>query len=515
MNKVKEELRNVLEDEQRFTAQSEQQVFEKIAQKKERHSKWKIPTIVASLATICALLFIFLPQMAEEQSATPVFDAFVFDDTMNVIVNMADVWQKGDILVAYSKKEEPSIVMTKYFVYEGEEWVQRYATTHDWESEYHWVKDNRLFSGVVHGSYIENVMLDDKIVIYLPEHSYWVGLAEEPVAHVKYVYEKDSPRKGSAERIAQKDEYSFDGYYPFVRVAPITQLEGTERMMYKSDNMARFNHDYSLYPIVVNPNATEIERGDIVRYINAEGEMVVSRIVGLPRERFEVKNGTVVIDDFVLNIDLSFAKVNGFMTIEDYKLAFKGQDVDLHAVSQVLHMDVDAINIGANEYVVVPDNWLRGKIELVKASAIRGTVLGYDKAAFEDEWSADELALYDTFKKSYDLDVLVGADPITIARLYSYAQMVGDDETEYELLTSREGHVQWTFETHMAEKEYAWPSDPISKVEFARELAEGEWIPTSEYEGYIKMEREDGEWLGFQMVQAENGAWEVGFLPIQ
>lgn len=31
----------------------------------------------------------------------------------------------------------------------------------------------------------------------------------------------------------------------------------------------------------------------------------------------------------------------------------------------------------------------------------------------------------------------------------------------------------------------------------------------------VKMEREDVEWRGFRMVQAENGAWEVGFMPIQ
>ena len=515
MNKIKEELRNVLEDEQRFTRESEQQVFEKMALRKGRRAKWKIPAVVAGFAAICILLFIFIPQAMDEQSATPVFDAFVFNDTMNVIVNMADVWQKHDILVAYSNKNEPSIVVTKYFVYEDKEWVQRYATAYDFESNYNWVKDDRLYTGEVHGNMIENVMLDDQIAIYLPEHSYWVGLAEESIAHVKHVYKKDSFGKGSAERIAQSVEYSFDGYYPYVRVAPIAQLAGTERMMYKSDNMHRWNQDYSLHQLVVNPNATDFERGDVVRYVNAEGEMIVSRIVGLPHERLEVKNGTVVIDDSVLNIDFSFAKVNGFMTIEDYKLAFKGQDVDLQAVSQVLHMDVDAIQSGAYEYVVVPDNWASGKIELVKASAIRGTVLGYDKAAFEDEWSADELALYDAFKKSYDLNVLVGADPITIARLYSYAQMIGDDETGYELLTSREGHVQWTFETHMAEKEYEQPVEPISEILFVKMLAKGEWIPTSEYEGYIRMEREDGKWIGFRMVQAENGAWEVGFMPIQ
>ena len=514
MNKVKEELRNVLEDEPRFTAQSEQQVFEKIAQKKERHSKWKIPAVVASFAAICALLFIFLPQTTEEQSTNPIVDVFVIDDTMDVIVNMVDVWQKHDALIAYTKKGQPTMVFTKYFVNEEGEWVQKYATTQDFEQEVNWVNDDRLYSGKVYTNNIYNVMLDDKIAIFIKDKIYWVGLADQPVAHVKYLHSDYSHMSGFVERVPQK--YSFNHHVlTYVPAAPITQLNGTERMMYKADNMDRGDQQYTKYPIVINPNVKEFERGEVVRYINSDGEMVVSRIVGLPNESFVIKNGTILIDQFLLDMDLGYAKVDGFLTYEDYERANKELDVNFKAVKEIFAMDFNEIKLGSGEYVVVPDNWKTGQIEVVKAPDMRGKVLGYDGSVLADEWTASELALYEAFKKEYDLDVLVGSDPITIARLWEYARLLSDYETEYQLLTSRDDHVYWSYEEHLQNKEFEVPVNPKEAIDYAEMLADGEWIQTTDYEGYIKMDRENGNWLGFQMVQAENGAWEVGFLPIQ
>jgi len=278
--------------------------------------------------------------------------------------------------------------------------------------------------------------------------------------------------------------------------------------------MDRRNHHYTKYPLVIDPSATEFEHGEVVRYVNDDGMMVVSRIVGLPHQRFAVRNGTVLINGTPLHQDIGYAKANGEFTIENYKSKYGNRSVNPEAMQDVFYMNVDEVKLGESEYVVVPDNWWRGKIEVISQNEILGKVLGYSPYAMTDEWTNSEIEVYKAFKENYDSSVLIGLEPVTIARLYMYTWLLGDRETQYHLLTTRPEFMQWSLEEHLSPDYQGAPTDPEYIIELAKKLNEGQFIETGPGQGYIQ-HGEGIDMIGFNLIQGENGAWQVAFMPMQ
>ncbi|MNJ80303.1 hypothetical protein D3C77_786370 [compost metagenome] len=79
--------------------------------------------------------------------------------------------------------------------------------------------------------------------------------------------------------------------------------------------------------------------------------------------------------------------------------------------------------------------------------------------------------------------------------------------------------MQWSKEDH--DKDVTRHGDSNSEAELKNKkksfqnLEKGTFIKTSDYEGYIKFERDDDDKAGFQMIQDEDGIWKVAFMPIQ
>jgi hypothetical protein len=127
--------------------------------------------------------------------------------------------------------------------------------------------------------------------------------------------------------------------------------------------------------------------------------------------------------------------------------------------------------------------------------------------------SEKESAAYNWFKLDHDRVNLRGLTPLSIAKLYVQAGIDGDAETEYALYTSRPDYVRWTKEEHLM---YA-ANSKVSKEEILaafQGLQHGEFIETSDFEGYIKYENPNGM-QGFHLIKDEDGIWKVGFMPIQ
>lgn len=139
----------------------------------------------------------------------------------------------------------------------------------------------------------------------------------------------------------------------------------------------------------------------------------------------------------------------------------------------------------------------------------------FDQLIKDLNLSSEELAAYSAFRQSKNNSDLATLGPVSIARLYLLAWMEGDKELQYDFYTDQEGYVAWSLEEHLAFSPFGQAS--IAEVQkLFYELSQGEFIQTSETEGYISFTQESSEVpAGFQLKQNDDGIWQVSFMPMQ
>lgn len=132
------------------------------------------------------------------------------------------------------------------------------------------------------------------------------------------------------------------------------------------------------------------------------------------------------------------------------------------------------------------------------------------------ELTPEEMAAYEKFTADFDTAHLKELEPISVAKLYVWAGYNQNYEAEYELLTDREESVMWDKEYHMA-----IPAEhrgkPEEEIKFFRNIDSGEFRSIEEFRGVIIFRHADGPegTAGMQMVQNEDGVWQVGFMALQ
>jgi hypothetical protein len=124
-----------------------------------------------------------------------------------------------------------------------------------------------------------------------------------------------------------------------------------------------------------------------------------------------------------------------------------------------------------------------------------------------------EQKAYESIKRDLDEKHLQGLSPVSIAKIYVQAVLDKEYDVQYALYTDRPDYVLWSKE----EDEQIPESDRGTKEQLLQTFSgieKGEFIQTSDHEGYIKYMNESGE-MGFQMVKDEDGIWNVSFTSIQ
>lgn len=180
---------------------------------------------------------------------------------------------------------------------------------------------------------------------------------------------------GTTEKITDKDTSS-----------EITVVENIESNMilhqHMYDNMDRGNRDYYDKEVVVDSkfNVADLKRGDVVFLNNENNEKTISRIVALPGEKVSVKEGTVYIDGKMLDSFYGIAKRVG-LDKESYikKMDDAGNDYNKGEAVKIFELDMDEVEISDNEYYLIDDDWLRGKMTLLEQGDFLGKVIGYSK----------------------------------------------------------------------------------------------------------------------------------------
>lgn len=182
-------------------------------------------------------------------------------------------------------------------------------------------------------------------------------------------------------------------------VAQIEQVDASVDsllLVWSSDTMDRGNHEYDSLNhgnLVVDLTYKDIERGDVIYFktpeYNSENanislpEHLIGRIVGLPGETVEIKDGQVFIDDKKLNTFYAKALRNGM----DEDVYFEGltsiNKAKEKAWRKYYSTSMKPVKVEEKTVFVLVDNWWRGhdskNFGLLEIERIEGQILGYQK----------------------------------------------------------------------------------------------------------------------------------------
>jgi len=184
-------------------------------------------------------------------------------------------------------------------------------------------------------------------------------------------------------------------------VAKVEQVDADEDedtllLVWSSDTMDRGNHEYDSLThgqLVVDLTYKNINRGDVIYFKTPEytsdsvnvklPEHLIGRIVGLPGETVEIKDGQVFIDKKRLNTFYSKALRNGMnedLYFEGLTSINKSKE---KAWRKYYSTSMKPVNVEKKAVFVLVDNWWRGhdskNFGLIEIKNIEGQILGYQK----------------------------------------------------------------------------------------------------------------------------------------
>ncbi|MBK3496464.1 hypothetical protein JFL43_16680 [Viridibacillus sp. YIM B01967] len=108
----------------------------------------------------------------------------------------------------------------------------------------------------------------------------------------------------------------------------------------------------------------------------------LSRIIGLPGETVEIKDGKVFISRQKLDTFYGLPQVQGANTEEELKKLYHSEDTseDLQNAKEKLHYSLKSFTLKENEVFVLPDNREYADKIILKLNDIHAIVLGYEDA---------------------------------------------------------------------------------------------------------------------------------------
>ncbi|MFJ5792773.1 S26 family signal peptidase [Lysinibacillus sp. NPDC093197] len=522
MNKIKHDFDKLFSDESRFSEANEKRVMQEIIARRNtsRKRSWQYPLIMCGsifLIVLLAVIVSFESNISKEESLALWLQESGADE---ILYEEMNVLQKEDALVVYKVQTGSSLLVhAAYLIFKDGEWISTDHCTNGFGTEdatVHYLNSRQapyLYCGTERSNGLKKVIVgkqEGKILEIANAGMFWFAFSKQPVARVVYEYIDGSMQRMNSIEWASTD---IDD-----RVPVIGNMTGQQyKIQYTSNAMNRGNHEYTSYPIVIEPNVENLNRGDVV-YVNAEdGTKTIARIVGLPGEKIAIHDGTIIVNTIPLDIYYGFATQMGFDVFEAYidKLKEDGATFDENEIRKYFFWNMDELPLDAGEYYVAADNWGHGIMTKITDSLIIGKVLGYEALEIANEWSKSERALYDAFREQNDVEIFRDVDPLTIARVQLYAKFLADEQTVYRLYTTRENYSKWSEAEHMrqhtqveAERNRSWA------LEMAKAMKNGAFKELPDHGGVILFTQNESD-MGYQMVKNENGIWQVAFMPIQ
>ncbi|WP_405097844.1 signal peptidase I [Oceanobacillus sp. FSL H7-0719] len=187
--------------------------------------------------------------------------------------------------------------------------------------------------------------------------------------------------------LIKSNEYSqgeiIDNITPYV-LPEVDVSDGMYTIEWLSDSMDRGNHDLITDvhgDFVVSNDTKLIKRGNIV-YYHYDNQEYIGRIIGLPGETVEIKEGQVYIDKKVLNTFYGVATNLG-LNQEEYFERVQTDNVNIREMEEYFNTTMKPIKVEQDTLFILTDMWWRGKdsreLGLVPLVQLEGVILGYEK----------------------------------------------------------------------------------------------------------------------------------------
>lgn len=257
--------------------------------------------------------------------------------------------------------------------------------------------------------------------------------------------------------------------------------------------------------MVVDPNE-KIEVGDYIAYYD-KFDTVVSPVFGVEGDKVQTSNGQVTLNGEFLALPGAVAPVQ-FIQPEQQEIFKYYFNSRFHMdAAKMQTIDVNLAPLRENEYAVYM-NKKGGTVEVVNNEAFIGKVVGVKKLEPTFTLTKKEQSLYNAFKENYDLNVLKGVKPLSIAKMYAVSEAQGDYLTHYSLLAR---HTRSEIEKYIDKqkiKKYYYTKE-IQKLISAYNyngIEEAEFQQLSETQGTILLQFTDFTFR-INFVKNEQGVW--------
>ena len=261
-------------------------------------------------------------------------------------------------------------------------------------------------------------------------------------------------------------------------------------------------------PMIVDPEAT-LHIGDYVAYYGVNG-MTVSTVFGVMGDEVQMKQGQVMVNGKLLEIPDVVGVTERKRDVDPYFF-------QAHDESMAGYVDVGLGRLEA-EQLAVYTNTNGHSATIVKDSQLIGKVVGIQKLEPTFTLTTEEQVIYEAFKENYDLALLQGVAPLTIAKMYVIAEMEQDYKTFRAFFTTSQGQEE------LEVKQYIEDTQKVREYYFTvaieRQLSayvfngieEGEFEQLSENEGMIHFYSGDSTMpTSAKMIKNEQGIWQPAF----
>ncbi|WP_341299396.1 S26 family signal peptidase [Lysinibacillus sp. FSL H8-0500] len=378
MNDIKRALKEVLEDTKRFSQQSEDTVIQRIHQPQRK--KWGVPLITVSfIALFLFFLGAYLWQPNQQAQFTRYFQEKMGDADYQVIFQEFNSLKDNDALVAFIQQEEDTEkIYLAYFDYQKKwRWLQTTGTqSKPYQGKESWTSTAQepfMYAGVIDATEISQIIVGKQQATQIALQGnlvYWFAVSDKAARIIA------KRTDNTWERLTELQSSN----EPTYNIPIIDTLSDMQQVIeLKTDTMDRGNREYYQSPIVIDPQFTKLERGDVITYTTQDGQQTISRVLGLPHETVEIINGTVVINTVSFAHPFMFATIMGETVYESYVEKLGNHLNNRETAKKTFFYSFPATQLSPTQIFVVPDNWARGAIEVISLEQVNGKVLGYQR----------------------------------------------------------------------------------------------------------------------------------------
>lgn len=166
-------------------------------------------------------------------------------------------------------------------------------------------------------------------------------------------------------------------------LSKISLPDNTFTIQWLSDTMDRGNHDLNTNVhgnLVVSNEVEDLKRGDIIYY--EMDQQLIGRIIGLPGESVEIREGQIYINNKKLDTFYGFATVRG-LPKEEYFEKVSPENRNGYSMLEHFNTTIEPVYVNEGTLFILVDHWWRGTDSRdygpIPIEKVKGKIIGYEE----------------------------------------------------------------------------------------------------------------------------------------